>query len=89
MDNEEYLRMIEHHLSMLTQYGKLYTDSITASITLLEHNLFSDSLVLSDETKEIFASLKNEAQKHRDLIEWSINERKNVLHHEEETLSDE
>jgi hypothetical protein len=74
-DSEEYHRLIEHHLSMLTMHGLRYAQTIGTAIDLL--SLKPDVLSLSsEENAEIIMILKNSVKEHIELIEWSINDRR-------------
>lgn len=74
-DSEEYHRLIEHHLSVLTMHGLEYARTIGTATDLL--TLDSDALSLSiEENAEVIMILKKSVKEHIELIEWSINDRK-------------
>lgn len=75
VNSEEYRNMERKHLSILTSYGREYVAHIIASITLLEEKLYGESELSDDKGKELFRMLIDSANKHRELIVWSIRER--------------
>lgn len=75
LDSEEYLQLIELHLSALTIHGLDYMQKISAAIDLLSSELDAIGQA-SEEKAEVITILKNSVRQHTALIEYSINERK-------------
>lgn len=74
-DSEGYRRLIEEHLSALAMHGLSYLQQTIMAIELLSEELDGISHG-SEENAEIIMILKKSVKDHIELIEWSINDRK-------------
>jgi hypothetical protein len=78
-DDEEYLELQQLHLSALTNVGRELAGVIISAIALLDDDMKSERMKLAPESHEIWNILKHATQKHYDMIDDLLEERKKFV----------
>jgi hypothetical protein len=78
-EKEEFSKIQEKHLSLLTSYGRYYVGTLEDAAVLL-HSDFLGAIELSrEEKRDLFMTLVETAKKHKELIISSILERQKYV----------
>lgn len=75
----EYLEIKLMHLTALTSVGRELAGVIISAIALLEDDMETERMKLAPESQEVWTILKNAANKHHDMIEDLLQERKKFV----------